>query len=106
MGARPREGIEEGCRGVDGIINYISHVPFHHDVIRVTKESSMLKENNGNLVFHQEVTRDVVPVYACENKKSKIKLFSHYCVGNRVKRQNSWCFQKMKSCLAYTMEEG
>ena len=105
MGARPRKGIEEGRRGVDGIINYISHVPFHHDVIRVIKESPILKENNGNLVFHQEVTRDVVPMCACENKKSEIKLFSHCRVGNRIKRKNLWCFQKMKSCLAYTMEE-
>ena len=89
MGARPRKGIEEGRRGVDGIINYISNIPSHHDVIRVIKESPMLKENNGNLVFHQEVIRDVVPVCACENKKAKIKLFSHCCVENRIKRQNS-----------------
>ena len=92
MGARLREGLEEGGRGVDGIINYISHVPSHHDVIRVIKESPMLKENNGNLVLHQEDTRDVIPVRACENKKAKIKHFSHCCVGNRIKRQNSWCF--------------
>ena len=72
----------EGRRGVDGIINDLSHVPSHHDVTRVTKESPMVKENNGNLVFHQEITRDVVPVCACENKKPKIKHFSHYCVGN------------------------
>ena len=69
MGARPRKGLEEGRCGVDRIINCISHVPSHHDVIRVTKESPLLKENNENLVFHQEDTRDVVPVCVCENKK-------------------------------------